>query len=202
MLIIEGSDCVGKSVFVEACYRRLHDRGHEVTHHHLSRPPAGVENDWVGYYSRMIRPWAIFDRFHLGEIVYPRVRGDACTIDETTLREVERRLADASAVIVVLGCRTQALADRVGLLRRQGREEMYTDQQIVKANSLFSAMTSDWEVFDKYDVPKAAYDIKWWADQRASFPAADERLVASVCDLYEQRQVTREPSAFQVAGRT
>ncbi len=74
MLIIEGSDCLGKTTFAnllfEVAKEMIHNQGlhHIVYQRHMTRPIPSF--DFFYDYQDMISKFAIQDRFHLGGIVW------------------------------------------------------------------------------------------------------------------------------------
>lgn len=95
-VIVEGPDGAGKTVFA----RRLCDaRG--FAYHHEGPPPEGPSA--LHHYARLLleakRP-TVFDRFHLGELVYgPILRGRSALLEDDL--ELMRRLIDGLGATVV-----------------------------------------------------------------------------------------------------
>lgn len=69
MLIIEGSDCLGKSTLAKNIVRRVSDMGIPVVYSWMTRPNE-AKFDFFHAYKDMINPCAVQDRFHLGGIAY------------------------------------------------------------------------------------------------------------------------------------
>jgi len=68
MLIIEGSDCLGKTTLANSILKRIQELGEVATIRHLGRPDATF--DFYTDYFPMIEPSVIQDRFHLGALAY------------------------------------------------------------------------------------------------------------------------------------
>lgn len=99
-IIIEGPDGAGKTTLARNLQRlSLRPYGY----HHEGPPPAGA--DPLEYYARLLlshRVPTIFDRCHLGEVVYPPIlRGTSSTLTNRGLR-LMRRLVDGIGAKVVV----------------------------------------------------------------------------------------------------
>jgi len=68
MLIIEGSDCLGKTTLANNILKRVQELGEIATIRHLGRPDTTF--DFYTDYFPMIEPSVIQDRFHLGALAY------------------------------------------------------------------------------------------------------------------------------------
>ena len=69
MLIIEGSDCLGKSTLAKQIVRQVSEMGIPVVYSWMTRPN---ENrfDFFHNYKDMMNPCAVQDRFHFGGMAY------------------------------------------------------------------------------------------------------------------------------------
>lgn len=99
MLIIEGSDCLGKTTFAnllfEVAKETVHNQGlhHIVYQRHMTRP---IESfDFLYHYQDMISKFAIQDRFHLGGIVWHN------KISQAELEIIEGWLQSVGSMTVV-----------------------------------------------------------------------------------------------------
>lgn len=71
MLVIEGADRLGKTTLAKSLSDRIKAiSGRDVPVAHMGRRPANFHYLW-GYWNRVQR-WMIYDRFHLGALVYER----------------------------------------------------------------------------------------------------------------------------------
>jgi hypothetical protein len=95
MLIIEGSDCLGKSTIVKAISDKLMEPGCRHYTCHMSRPDDSF--NFFTDYANMMGVNTIQDRFHLGALAYHE---NTYTPAERTI--IEGRLLMEGSVIVVL----------------------------------------------------------------------------------------------------
>lgn len=96
MLIIEGSDCLGKSTVVKKIASLVTQwDGHPVATAHMSRPNGSF--DFFTGYRPFISPYVIFDRFHLGSLAY---HNDVMT--KVHLRIIEGWIRSAGGLVVLL----------------------------------------------------------------------------------------------------
>lgn len=144
MLIIEGSDNLGKTTAAQTIVklaadhakkvldkggRRDRELAFPVRYQHMSRQNEGF--DYFYDYGDMISKWAVQDRFHLGAFAYH----DPCPIPMPALRRIEGWLRSVGSYIAVVICRDRDwYRDR---LETADRYEMFTVDQLVKANDRF-----------------------------------------------------------------
>lgn len=69
MLIIEGSDCLGKTTLAKEIVRRVSERGIPVVYSWMTRPNEKLF-DFFNAYRQMMNPCAVQDRFHFGGMAY------------------------------------------------------------------------------------------------------------------------------------
>lgn len=127
MIIIEGSDLVGKTTLCGALVKRLRREG--LIYSHFTRLPDEFNRYW-GYIERMSSR-IVQDRFHMSEPVYAKMRGD-----QTKLTHQMYRLIDAKTRL--LGTVNVVVTAEDDLIKSRWREgEMYKIEQVYHANSLF-----------------------------------------------------------------
>jgi len=69
MLIIEGSDCLGKTTFAKKVVKRVSELGYPVVYSWMTRPNESIFDFFLDY-RKMINPYSVQDRFHLGGLAY------------------------------------------------------------------------------------------------------------------------------------
>ncbi len=69
MLIIEGSDNLGKTILAKKIVRRVSEMGCPVVYSWMTRPNESLF-DFFHAYKEMMNPCAVQDRFHLGGLAY------------------------------------------------------------------------------------------------------------------------------------
>jgi hypothetical protein len=73
MLIIEGTDLTGKTTLAKELVKRLCSQNEWHLYQHLTRPPAGW--DYYEDYIKLMHPRSVWDRFHMGNLVYQEIDG-------------------------------------------------------------------------------------------------------------------------------
>lgn len=133
MLVVEGTDLLGKTTLCNKLVKRLNDEYRALfTYQHLGRLPAHWHSVW-SYVDKMTR-YCVQDRFHDSELAYAQARGDRPIIDNDAYRLVEAHLALRAGLKVAIVC------DDESLLRRRHRElgdDMYGIDVIERANAWF-----------------------------------------------------------------
>lgn len=135
MLIVEGTDLVGKTTLCQKLVKRLNTQIGGYQYQHFTRLPEGWDYYW-SYVNRMSRR-IVQDRFHDSEPAYCYGRGEPCVFDGLAgacqYVLVEAKLALLGAVKVVVTCDDNELARR---FEKKG-DDMYGLNVIVGANHWF-----------------------------------------------------------------
>lgn len=147
MIIIEGSDLVGKTSFAKALlnHKALSSSGY--IYKHFSRLPTSF--DFCAGYMNNASKNSVQDRFHMSEPVYSLIRRES----ESALTPEKYRLVDAhlrllGAYTVVITCKESLLSDRMRA------DEMYDLDQILQVNREFSSAVT-------HDGPWRGYQMDW-----------------------------------------
>lgn len=69
MLVIEGSDNLGKTTLAKKIVRRVSEMGYPVVYSWMTRPNEQLFDFFLDY-KKMMNPYAVQDRFHLGGLAY------------------------------------------------------------------------------------------------------------------------------------
>jgi hypothetical protein len=136
MLIIEGTDHVGKTTLAKKLVAELDTDGY--TYRHLTRLTAGFDRYWD--YLPMMTKKVVMDRFFLSEIAYQRAREEKfMTIGTEELRLLNAKLALFAGYTVVVTCDNDLLAERYA--QEEGAEhQMYKMPVVLAANVAFRSM--------------------------------------------------------------
>ena len=130
MIIIEGTDMVGKSTFCEALSEQT---GFLVQH--MSKPPAM----WpvpTGYID-LIGQHQIRDRFHLSAIAYRLATKEPMKLDIEKVRLISAHLTMVGAITVVITAEDCVIEKRYAHLKER---EMYDLPTVLKANLQYSKL--------------------------------------------------------------
>jgi len=137
MIILDGSDCVGKTTTAERLRALAGPTvGLELGYRHLSRPPPDFDHmreymEGVGQH--------VQDRYHLSSIVYGKILGGGTYISARRMLTVQRYLRWQGALVVVFYGGREWLRDQ---LAKSVKKEMYSREQILDANDAFKALAT------------------------------------------------------------
>jgi GTPase SAR1 family protein len=131
MIIIEGSDLVGKTTLAQRLLREDELQQQGFIYKHLSRLPYGFKPHMYQEHAHMR---SVQDRFHMSEPVYAAVRGDTTFLTPEKYRRVDGYLRQLGAITIVLTAEESLIRSRM----REG--EMYNIKQILLANSMFNTI--------------------------------------------------------------
>ncbi len=181
MLIVEGTDLVGKTTLCHALTAEL-AKDWPCTYAWFGRLPETWNYYWC-YLLRMSR-WVIQDRFHMSEIVYRKARDEHQRLYPQTYRllDAQARLL-GSVTVVVLS--TDALIRAEYDVRRD--EETHTLQQILHANRLFAGLAEGHGALHNEYGPVDC-DFVHVAGERAGWPGSNVEFIKKVTTLYVERQ--------------
>lgn len=170
IIIIDGCDLVGKTTLAKKLEAKT-----GLVYQHLSRLPDAFDRYW-GYLDRMGDGRVVYDRFHMSEVAYARMRGD-----ETPLTPERYRLVDAQ--LRLRGCVTVVVTAEESLIRaRWGRDEMYDLEQVVAVNRIFCDLLST----NKHGY--GVVDCDTWLVCNDQHPYPDDRDVAYIVAKWQERQ--------------
>jgi geranylgeranyl pyrophosphate synthase len=165
MLIIEGSDCLGKTTFARKlehyCARFLPTYYLHMTKQNMS------SFDFLHDYERVIDSCIVADRFHLGTLAYPDHK-----MDENILRKIESSIYAASGLIMVIYASDLNWYQKI--LNNDKRPNMSTEtkQRMFEANLVYKSFVDcSFEYYNLQPSIDLALNIKssgsfeiWWPD--------------------------------------
>lgn len=138
MIIVEGTDLVGKTTFCRKLLEHPSLKGAAYWYHHMGRPPKGFD-ECQGYMDLAYMN-SVQDRFHMGAPVYSKVRGDEespCTPEKYRLVDAHLRMMGSITVIILSD--EDTIRTRYAML---GSNELYSADQVVLANEIYKGIVS------------------------------------------------------------
>jgi hypothetical protein len=171
MVILEGSDCVGKTTLANMLLEQDYFQSIGARYGHLSRLPD--DHDRLLDYKELIDPLLIQDRFHMSEIAYCAGRQEL--FENVKLTPHMYELIDAwlrlvGAVTVVILAPPSLITERHAANRER---EMYDVQVSLIANGAFTSMVNG----------KSPYDVDFDMVIDAGLMAMDEEYARDIVDL-------------------
>lgn len=128
-IILEGPDATGKTTLAE----KLRDKYNMSIHHSTSK----TRND-LYYHLDLLdyRSNTIFDRFHLGEAVYPTIYNRESKLFEDDIDTINRRIIDNNDILIIFTCSNlNIIYDR---LKERGEDSFIPE--MAKQNELFTEL--------------------------------------------------------------
>lgn len=169
MLIIEGSDAVGKTTLCHELVAKLPRHMYS----HLSRPAPKFNKYW-DYVDRM-NQYLVQDRYHLSEIVYAEMRGDKTDLTPEVYRLVDARARLIPAFTVVVVADSELIESR---WKHTEDEQMYSLQQSLEVNLMFDKLD---QYFPKFEID---VDMKIICNHRTPYPTT---FIKEICERYVKR---------------
>ena len=99
MLVVEGSDGVGKTVFCHALLKELESRGPWIYSHFGLLP---ITWRYPSSYFPHMSKYLVQDRFHMSEIVYRKARGEPQELSSFAYSIVDAKLCLLGGLTVIL----------------------------------------------------------------------------------------------------
>lgn len=172
MIIVEGPDHVGKTIFCKKLVAEMKRKGvADAKYKHMSKPTEDF--DYFGDYMSQLWPGYVYDRFHYGAFVY----GAMLRLHPTegfsleSMRLVSRFINLRHGLIVVM--KDSDHEEYARRLYQDGKEEMFKLRDMKFANMLFSNIQF-------IDQPDIVLDIKggdrWPTDKDAKLIVSEWRF--------------------------
>lgn len=179
MLIIEGSDLVGKTTLARALLTHEILRGGGYIYRHLSKLPDGFHRYW--HHAALASRCIVQDRFHMSDIVYRRVEGVKLETTPETYRALDGYLRGYGSFTVVVTATQELIASRIG------REEMYPPEKIYHANQLYHDLVTEPAHHDQV-LQLYRPDWDYHIECTPNHPYPDETDITNILAAYYIRQ--------------
>jgi len=151
MLVIEGSDCLGKTILAKKIVAKVSQLGYPVVYSWMTRPNEQIF-DFFNDYKKMINPCAVQDRFHLSGLCYHSNR-----IFPRQLQIINSWIRSVGGLIIVLYAGDEQRYEQ--RIREDQRGNLLSWPILCEANKIFKeyALTNDCDY--KFDIlPNPAFN--------------------------------------------
>jgi hypothetical protein len=150
MLIIEGTDGIGKTTLCKKLLERLYAHGPWVYRHFTKLPESWkYPYDYLAHMSRFV----VQDRFHLSEVVYRRARKEEIRLHPWDVSWIEGQLVNCAAYTVIF------VASKHRVLNVPDKDQMHRRDVHVAVNDAFINITHN-----HYDNFFQLHDDSWPSD--------------------------------------
>lgn len=151
MLIIEGSDCLGKTTLAKKIVKKVSEMGYPVVYSWMTRPNEQIFDFFLDY-KKMINPCAVQDRFHLGGLAYHSNR-----IFPRQLQIINGWIRSVGGLIVVLYAGDEEKYEQ--RIRKDERENLLSWPILCKGNDFFKKYAFSGDYNFSFDIlPFGSYD--------------------------------------------
>lgn len=156
MIVIEGADCTGKTTLGKRLCKE-----YDLAYKHMSAPGEGF--DHLYFYVSNYEDKVLWDRYHLGALVYGWRLGLSNIGQMWELDAARRFLKERGVIVIVLHSTPRQIIDRFS-----SKDEDYSPGQVLEANELFRKLPDDWvdiriDVTDK-SVDQLVEEVKSWIE--------------------------------------
>lgn len=185
MLIVEGSDLVGKTSLCNALIERLCERGHPMIPQHFGLLP----KSWNYYrdYLPFMNTRTVMDRFIMSEIVYGLTLRSSTPLTPEIYRVLDAHLRLQGSVTVVVIATDNWLYQQIQD-KYASRDEKFKPEQILRVNSAFNDLTADEHnsnvLWRSYDVD---YDFVYVVNSQTGQPSGDAGFIEQVVNKCIER---------------
>ncbi len=134
MLVIEGADCLGKTILAKKIVKRVSDIGLPVVYSHMTRPNEDVFDFFLDY-KKMLNPCAVQDRFHLGGLAWHEGK-----ISSVRLQIINAWIRSKGGLIVVLYAADEEWYEQ--RLKKDKRGNMLSIDMMAEANRFYKKFST------------------------------------------------------------
>lgn len=172
MLIIEGTDMVGKTTLCKALVKKMNGMGFPHVYRWFSKLP----DCWDYYHDYLpnIAEHVVQDRFHMSEVAYRLARHEMPRLDAETYRLIDAKIRLVGGFTVVITAPDSFLK---GQWEKLAEREMHTLDQIIEVNHFFQENAKGLKGCHKPD-------IDFHYHMNGLYPGEDTKFMEMVCGMY------------------
>jgi len=180
MLIIEGTDLVGKTTLCNELIKQTLLYRYPIIYQHFGKLPKADVWDYFEDYIPFINQRVCMDRFILSEVAYGNTIRGHSEISPDDYRELDGWLRINQSVTVLIVAEQDWLKKQLDEKYHQ-RNELFEAQQIIDVNEYYRDLAhggTDWEC----DI-----DFVYTMNDRQEFPSSDQQFVQEIVHLLLRR---------------
>jgi len=177
MLIIEGSDLVGKTTLIKALCDEATNQCYPMIPQHFGLLP----NTWDFFtdYLPYIAPRTVMDRFIMSEVVYGEILRHHSRISPNYYYMLEHYLNSHDAVTVIVAAEPTFFETHVNR-QYEHRIEVFKQDQICRVNQAFLEIINTNKLGD-FEIQ---YDFAHVVNSDRDFPSSNKELVEEIIETY------------------
>lgn len=151
MLLVEGSDCLGKTVLAKQIVRKIAGRGLPVIYGWMTRPNESLFDFFLDY-RKVLNHYAVQDRFHLSGLAYHQDK-----IPEPKLQIINSWIRSTGGIIVLLYASDEEwYRER---LEKDTRGNILPVDKLCDANTFYKKYADEGDYDFAFDIlPELCYD--------------------------------------------
>jgi len=177
MLIVEGSDLVGKTTLIKALCDEATNRGHPMIPQHFGLLPDNW--DFLCDYMKFINNRTVMDRFIMSEVVYGETLRKKSRITPEHYSLLQTYLDCFRYMTVVIVAETVFFKEHVHK-QFEYRDEVFKEEQICLVNEAFIEVINTCKLGEF----KLSFDIAHCVSNDREFPSSDPMLVDEIVETY------------------
>jgi len=181
MLIIEGSDLVGKTTLIKEICKLADEHDFPLIPQHFGLLPKSW--DYLLDYLPYVIKHTAMDRFILSEVIYGETLRDGSRIDPFTFNALQLYLKSKKSMTVIIAAEPEFFKTHVHK-QMQYRDEVFKEEQICKVNDAFNSILVTRE-FNDFVVN---YDIACEVRNDRDFPSSNLEFVEEIVETYLKLQ--------------
>lgn len=189
MLIVEGSDCVGKTSLCNELIKQLNSRGYPVIPQHFGLLPS----NWNYYddYLPFMNTRTVMDRFIMSEVVYGHVIRNGTKLSPELYRRLDAHLRLQGSVTVVVTANDYWMRQQLDA-KMASRQEVFNADQIMTVNHAFYDFVNcrrdndecpDWAIDYEPDC-----DFVYHINDGDTMPSSNIEFVEAIIAKFIERQ--------------
>ncbi len=149
MIVIEGADCLGKTILAKKIVQKVSDMGLPVVYSHMTRPN-DEKFDFFQSYKLLINPYAVQDRFHLSGIAYHKDK-----ISRRNLQIINAWIRSVGGMIIILYAGDEMYREHI---KNDERDNILSSNIMCRANSVFRNYAENDNYFSFNIMPSSSYN--------------------------------------------
>ena len=181
MLIIEGSDLVGKTTLIKELCTEATKRGFPMIPQHFGLLPDSW--NFFGDYLDYIVDTTVMDRFILSEVIYGEILRDGSRINQCDFKALQSNLNYNKAMTVIIAAEPDFFKEHVHK-QFEYRSEVFKEEQICNVNDAF-LMVMQTHRINEFEIE---YDIAHEVQNDRDFPSSNPDFVEEIVETYLKLQ--------------
>ena len=181
MLIVEGSDLVGKTSLVKELCKEAIEQGFPMIPQHFGLLPDSW--DFFSDYLPYIQKRTVMDRFIISELIYGELLRNKCRISYSSWEALNRLMTHEKCMTIIIAAEPEFFATHVKK-EHSKRGEVFNPEEIMSVNMGF-LQTGIHHTFCSY---KVDFTTLWKVENNRTFPSSNKTFIKNTIKRYIEMQ--------------